>query len=108
MPDYFERIVNASTGEVTIRNWTSEEIAAAEAAALVPPSEITKVQFVRAMRQLDLWDSYKATIESDPDWVYITNMPRNNPTLNTTANAVLGEETAQALLDNVFRLGKSL
>lgn len=72
------------------------------------PVEISKVQFVRAMRQLGLWDTYKATIEADEDWPYITQMPRDNATLNASANAVLGAETGQALLDQVFVLGASL
>lgn len=72
---------------------------------VVVPAEISKVQLVRACRELDLWDSYKALFEADPDWEYITSVPRDNSTLNANANAQLGEQTAQALLDQVFILG---
>ena len=40
MPDYFERIINAQTGEETIRPWTLGEVLAAEAAAPPPRSEM--------------------------------------------------------------------
>lgn len=88
--------------------WEWTESGSLTVAAAPSPAEITKVQFVRAMRQLDLWDSYKATVEADADWPYITQMPRDNATLNASANAVLGEQTAQALLDQVFTLGATL
>ena len=45
MPDYFERIVNAQTGEVTIRPWTAEEIATAN-----PPPTNAEVSAERDRR----------------------------------------------------------
>lgn len=105
MPDYFEKIVNAQTGEETIRNWTAEEIAAAEAAALVVPASITKVQFVRAARAAGLWDTYRAAIEAHPDWEYVTEIPRNDTLVQAMASG-LGFTDEQ--LDAIWIAGKSL
>ena len=103
------KLVNGQRVEVPAEQLTELQTEwAANANSIGVPTEVTKVQFVRAMRQLGIWDSYQATIEADPDWPYITQMPRNNTTLNASANAVLGEQTAQALLDQVFTLGATL
>jgi hypothetical protein len=72
---------------------------------VIVPAEISKIQLVRACRELDIWDGYKALFEADPDWQYITQIPRNDQVLNANANGLLGEETAQALLDQIFILG---
>ena len=45
----------------------------------IVPSPITKVQFVRALRLLNLWDTHRAIIEAYEDWGLITEIPRDDP-----------------------------
>lgn len=99
--DPVEVIRDAVTGQVTTRPLTPEEIA-----ARVPvPPQITKIQFVRAMRALDLWDTHKATIEGHPDWPYITEVPRGDP-LTLAAAAVMDATPEQ--MDAIWILGATL
>ena len=74
------------------------------------PEEISQVQFVRAASHpaIDIWATYGALFEAHPEWGIITTLPRADAALNAGANAQLGEATAQALLDSIFRLGVTL
>ena len=69
------------------------------------PAEITKVQFVRAMRAADLWDTHSAAIEAHPDWPYITVMPRNDA-LTLAAAAAIGATDAE--MDAIWIAGAAL
>lgn len=69
------------------------------------PAEISRIQFVRAMRALGLWDTHRATIEAHPDWPYITGIPRNDPLTLAVAALMEANETQ---LDDIWRLGATL
>jgi hypothetical protein len=78
------------------------------------PFQITKVQFVRAMRALHvgndplqptLWAAHGATIEAHPDWPYITVLPRFD-TLTLAAAAVIPASPPE--MDAIWQLGATL
>lgn len=63
----------------------------------VPP-EITKVQFVRAMRSAGLWTVHRESIEAHPDWQYITSIPRGDEFVKSFATALnITDEQVDAL-----------
>ena len=78
---------------------------AANAADTAIPAEITKVQFVRAMRAAGHWDTHSAAIEAHPDWPYITALPRNDA-LTLAAAAAIGATDAE--MDAIWIAGAAL
>jgi len=69
------------------------------------PSEITKVQFVRAMRQMNLWETHKDTIEAHQDWPYITAIPRNDSMTLQMAQVIGATEQE---MNDLWTLGATL
>lgn len=62
------------------------------------PAEISRVQFVRAMRAAGLWEANQAAIEAHEDWPYITAIPRNDPIVQAMAQGLgFTEEQLDAL-----------
>lgn len=81
---------------------------------VVVPDQITKVQFVRAMRSLHvdgnpaqptLWAAHGAAIEAHPDWPYITILPRFDQ-LTLDAAALIPATPEQ--MDAIWVLGATL
>lgn len=84
--------------------WDGSQWSPVSGDTYVPP-QITKIQFVRAMRALDLWDAHKATIEKHPDWPYITILPREDA-LTLDAAQAMGATPEQ--MDAIWILGVTL
>lgn len=85
--------------------WTASGPLDVAAPEIVVPPQITKIQLVRAMRALDLWDAHRAVIEAHPDWPYITDVPRDDP-LTLAASAVMDATPEQ--MDAIWILGATL
>lgn len=103
------KVYDAISGEETIDNdWVPP------ADPLPVPAQITKVQFVRAMRSLHvgnnpaqptLWAAHGPTIEAHPDWPYITVLPRLD-TLTLAAAALIPASPEE--MDAIWQLGAKL
>lgn len=89
--DYFEVITDAQTGEQTIRQFTAEEVAAREAAAIPPvPSSITPVQLRLALSIYGLLETVETLVSQLGEveriyWQYASAIRRDNPILNSMA-----------------------
>jgi hypothetical protein len=88
MPDYFEVITNLSTGEVTTRPYTQEEIAAREAAyaASRVPKSVTPRQVRLVLLAQGLLASVEAMIAQQDEatriaWQYASEFRRDDPLL---------------------------
>lgn len=90
---------------------------------LAVPSEISKVQFIRALRLTEFgggtaWDAAKAALAAasvaiQEDWEAITMVPRQDATVLAMAAALgasegLSDVAAMDMMDGVFILGSSL
>ena len=69
----------------------------------VVPDEITKLQLVRALRDLGLWSAIKSALESadtdtKEDWDFATTIPRNDPLITPfTGSLGISEEETDAV-----------
>lgn len=78
--------------------WTDSGALAVADPVVTVPASISKVQFVRAARAADLWDTYKTAIEAHADWAYVTEIPRTDPMVLALASGLgFTEEQLDAL-----------
>ena len=94
-------IIDLKTGQARTEASTPEAFPTEQGV----PREITKVQFVRAMRAAGHWDTHSAAIEAHPDWPYITALPRNDA-LTLAAAAAIGATDAE--MDAIWIAGAAL
>lgn len=109
----FTVVENDTGAAFNVAEMRSEILASGNIAAYVPPppspprvpAEITRIQFVRAMRAAGLWEANQAAIEAHEDWPYVTAIPRNDPIVQAMASG-LGFTTEQ--LDALWIAGAQL
>lgn len=95
-------VINLQTGQVTQDSNPADDLPNEPSRV---PASISKVQFVRAARAADLWDTYKTAIEAHADWPYVTEIPRDDPMVLALASG-LGFTDAQ--LDALWIAGAQL
>jgi hypothetical protein len=88
--DYFEVITNAQTGEITIRPYTPEEIAAIENRPVPVPQVITPRQCRLILLQQGLLAQVEAMIAQQDEatkitWQYASEFRRDDTLLNALA-----------------------
>lgn len=113
MTDYFEVITNLSTGEVTTRPYTQEEIDAVLAAASAPPPVPASVT-PRQARLLLLSQNLLAQVESiiaasdeatRIEWQYASEFRRDDPLLLSLATSL---NLTEQQLDDFFIAANTL
>lgn len=96
--DYFEVITDVTTGEVTIRPYTAEEIAAIENPPVVIPQVVSPRQVRLLLLSQGLLSQVEAMIAQQDEatkitWQYAEEFRRDNPLLNgLAANLGLSNE----------------
>lgn len=110
MPDYFEVITNAQTGEVTTRQFTPEEIAAVLAAPKAVPASVTPRQVRLLLLSQGLLSQVTELIAQQDEatkiaWEYASEFRRDDPLLLSLAISL--NLTSQQL-DDFFIAAASL
>lgn len=118
-----EGFVEVPSRPVSDATWDGEEWIIPPSGPSPVPSEISKVQFIRALRLIEwgegtAWDAAKSAIAAAPadvqeDWDAITSVPRQDDTVLSmsdalAASASMDPEDMADLMDGAFLIGATL